>query len=34
VRYRVTVPTLVMAALKRVLTDRQMDAVLDRGSDQ
>ncbi len=33
-RYRVTVPTLVMAALKRVLTDRQMDAMLDRASDQ
>jgi NAD(P)-dependent dehydrogenase (short-subunit alcohol dehydrogenase family) len=34
VRYRVTVPTLAMAALKRLLPNRAMDRLLDQASDQ
>ncbi len=34
IRYRVTVPTRVMAVLKRLLTDRGLDSFLDRQSER
>jgi NAD(P)-dependent dehydrogenase (short-subunit alcohol dehydrogenase family) len=34
IRYRITTPTIVMAALKRLLPDRAMDRLLDSASDQ
>ncbi len=34
IRYRITTPTIAMAALKRLLPDRAMDRLLDSASDQ